>query len=128
MKDLMKLKDKLWDELADIAKRPEIGPGELEAVHKLTDTIKNIDKICMLEEESGGYSGARHYVRAHYSRDGGRDYYDDGYSGTRRGRDGRYARDGSREEAMSYLTAAMSTSDEEDREMIRRLMDKMRER
>jgi len=32
-----------------------MGAGDLEVIHKLTDTIKNIDKICMLEEE-GGYS------------------------------------------------------------------------
>ena len=53
-------------------------------MHKLTDTIKNIDKIEAMEED--GYSSrldehdmrgrsrrGTHYVRGHYSRDGGID-------------------------------------------------------
>lgn len=128
MKDLMKLKDKLWDELAEIAKQPELGTGDLEVAHKLTDTIKNIDKICALEDGMDGYSGARHWVRGHYSRDGRTvPEYMDGYGYARR-RDsmGRYSREDGRDEMMSHLSAAMATSDEEDREMIRRLMDKMK--
>lgn len=128
MKDLMKLKDKLWDEVAEIARKPEIGAGDLEVVHKLTDTIKNIDKICALEYE-GGYSGARHYVRGHYSRDGGRGYDRDGYSGAMRDGRGRYSDgDYDRDGLMSHLSAAMSTSDEEDREMIRRFMEQLKRR
>lgn len=88
MKALYDLKDKLQDELDEIARKPEMSAGDLETVHKLTDTIKNIDKICALEED-GGYSEAgdwegrgsynrgssyanrgKHYVRGHYSRDG----------------------------------------------------------
>ena len=86
MKALYDLKDKLHMELEEIARKPEMGAGDLELVHKLTDTIKNIDKICALEED-GGYSQAvdnmdgynrgnsyanrgKHYVRGHYSRDG----------------------------------------------------------
>ena len=52
-----KLKEKLFEELEEISRKPEMGAGDLEVIHKLTDTIKNIDKICMLEEE-GGYSEA----------------------------------------------------------------------
>ena len=52
------LKDKLCEELEEIARKGELGAGDLEIVHKLTDTIKNIDKIEMLEEDDG------------YSRDG----------------------------------------------------------
>lgn len=127
MKDLIKMKDKLWDELAEIAKQPELGAGDLEVVHKLTDTIKNIDKICALEDGMDGYSSARHYVRGHYSRDSRREMYHDGYGyAPRRDAMGRYSRDDGRDEMMSHLSAAMATSDEEDREMIRRLMDKMK--
>ena len=54
-----KLKEKLWEELEEIARKPEMGAGDLELAHKLTDTIKNIDKICMLEDGEG------------YSEDGG---------------------------------------------------------
>ena len=54
MKTLYDLKDMLCAELDEIGKKGEMSAGDLETVHKLTDTIKNIDKITMLEE--GGYS------------------------------------------------------------------------
>ena len=38
------LKEKLCEELEEIARKPEMSAGDLEAAHKLTDTIKNIDK------------------------------------------------------------------------------------
>lgn len=91
MKALEDLRETLCKELDEIARKGEIGAGDLEAVHKLTDTIKNIDKIGMLED--GGYSQARnresrvmyndgnsyarrgeHYVRGHYSRDDGKEH------------------------------------------------------
>ena len=59
MDKLHDLKDKLCEELEEIARKPDMGPGDLELIHKLTDTIKNIGKIEMLEEE-GGYSES-HY-------------------------------------------------------------------
>ena len=57
MKALYDLKEMLSAELEEIARKPEMSAGDLETVHKLTDTIKNIDKICALEED-GGYSEA----------------------------------------------------------------------
>ena len=87
MEKLYKLKDKLFDEMnkvsSEISGKPGLNAGDLEYVHMLTDTVKNIDKICMLEEdagysEDGGEGGGssyanrgRHYVRGHYSREGG---------------------------------------------------------
>ncbi len=89
---LENLRDKLCAELDDIAKKGDLGAGDLDILHKLTDTIKNIDKIEMLED--GGYSRAgeweadmrgtygrgssyanrgKHYVRGHYSRADGKD-------------------------------------------------------
>lgn len=55
MEKLFELKEKLCEELEEIARKPDMGPGDLEIIHKLTDTIKNIGKIEMLDEE-GGYS------------------------------------------------------------------------
>jgi hypothetical protein len=128
------LKKKLWEELEEIDRKPEIGPGDLELAHKLSDTIKNIDKICMLEED-GGYSSAvdggdygrgssyanrgQHYVRGHYSRDGGMDR--GGYSSRRDSR-GRYSRDDGRSEMMEHLEMAMDSATEQDRENIKRFM------
>lgn len=135
MKSLYELKDKLHDELDEISRKPELGAGDLEIIHKLTDTIKNIDKICMLEEE-GGYSSAvddmdygrgssyanrgQHYVRGHYSRDGGRDD-GMGYSSRRDSR-GRYSRDDGRSEMMEHLEQAWDSAPEQDRETIKRFM------
>lgn len=113
-----------------IEKRGDIDMGDIEALSRLTDTIKNIDKICLLEsgEDDEGYSSARrgeHYVRAHYSRDGGRGY--DGRGGSYRSRDarGRYSSGDGREEMLEHLSMAMAASSEEDKEHIRRLMDKL---
>lgn len=90
MKSMYELRDMLCKELDELARKGELGAGDLEIAHKLTATIKNIDKIDMME--SDGYSGggdweadmrgtygrgssyARrglHYVRGHYSRSDG---------------------------------------------------------
>lgn len=84
MKSMYNLRDMLCKELDEIASKGELGAGDLDIAHKLTDTIKNIDKIETLEE--GGYFSRyhdddmrnsygrgvsyarRHYVRGHYSR------------------------------------------------------------
>ena len=126
-----KLKEKLWEELEEIDRKPEIGPGDLELAHKLTDTIKNIDKICMLEEGEG-YSSAnhgQHYVRGHYSRDGMRGDRRDGMRGDRRDgyssrRDSRggYSRDDGRSAMMEHLEAALDSANDQDRETIKRFM------
>lgn len=66
MKALYDLKDKLCDEINKIARKPDISASDLETVHKFTDSIKNIDKICMLEEKGYSEDG--------YSRDGSREH------------------------------------------------------
>lgn len=84
MKSMYDLRDMLCKELDEITRKGELGAGDLDIVNKLTDTIKNIDKIEAMEED--GYSSRRdeydmrgrgrrgtHYVRGHYSRDGGID-------------------------------------------------------
>ena len=90
MKAMRDLRDMLCDELDKIAAKRNMNPGDLETVHKLTDTIKNIDKIEILEDE--GYSNSaewradvrgsygrndrrgEHYVRGHYSRADGAEH------------------------------------------------------
>ena len=135
MEKLHELKEKLWAELEELAEKRDMGAGDLEVVHKITDTIKNIDKICMLEEE-GGYSEAvdgmdygrgssyanrgKHYVRGHYSRDGGRDGM--GVYSSRRDSRGRYSRDDGRSEMMEHLEMALDSASDQDRETIKRFM------
>lgn len=83
MKSMYDLRDMLCKELDEISRKGELGAGDLDIVHKLASTIKNLDKIEAME---GGYSGRypnddmrdsygrgvsyarRHYVRGHYSR------------------------------------------------------------
>lgn len=120
MNTMYDLREMLCKELDEIARKGEMSAGDLDTVHKLTDTIKNIDKIDMLD---GGYSsdgdweargtygrgssyaGRRgtHYVRGHYSRDN-------------RYRDGRtmYSRSGDMLEQLDRMERDASTDSERD--------------
>lgn len=88
MKKLDEIRNVLCEELDGIVKGGKLSVGDLDTLHKITDTIKNIYKIEMLEtEESYGdweakdnysrdemrtlpnVSYGRHWVRGHYSRD-----------------------------------------------------------
>ena len=107
------LKDLLCAELEDYAekgkKSGKMSMGDLETIHKMTDTVKNILKIDMLEEESG-YSEDGRYMGE------GRIYgtsYESGYSerdgsSYARGR-GRYAR---RDSMGRYSSRGMSYDDD----------------
>ena len=147
------LKDLLCAELEDYAekgkKSGKMSMGDLDSIHKLTDTVKNILKIDMLEGETG------------YSEDGaymgeGRIYgtsYDDemrrggGYSYARgRGRYakrdsmGRYSRDDgymrrdggySREDGKAYMIDQLEDMMEDaenpaEKEALRRCMDALK--
>lgn len=132
MEYMDKLKDKLCKELKEIASKPEMSAGDLEAVHKLTDTIKNLDKIEMLEDGD-------------YSRDGdwemeGRGSYERGasYRGRKRDSMGRYSRDGrygpttrmySRAEAkdqlMDQISDLMDNASDQERTILRRAMEQL---
>ena len=147
------LKDLLCAELEEYAekgkKSGKMSMGDLDSIHKLTDTVKNILKIDMLEDESG------------YSEDGaymgeGRIYgtsYDDGmrrgvgYSYARgRGRYakrdsmGRYSRDDgymrrdvgySREDGKAYMMEQLEDMMEDaekpaEQEALRRCMEALK--
>jgi len=64
-KSMDKLKEMMCDELAEISKKP-LDPRNLDMIEKLTESIKNIEKIKMMgEEESyGDYSSRGMYSRA----------------------------------------------------------------
>ena len=134
MKALYDLKEKLNEELKEIARKPEMGAGDLELIHKLTDTIKNIDKICALEED-GGYSQAGdtemgEYGRGNSYRGRRRDsmgrYSRDGYSNRGYSRDGGYSRHDAKEGMMMQLGEMMdSASTERERKAIQRCMEQL---
>ena len=126
MEYMHELKEKLCEELEEIARKGELGAGDLEIVHKLTDTIKNLDKIEMLEED-GGYSRGGDWEME------GRGRYNRGNSYARRrdsrGRytsDRRYSRDDAKTHMMEQMEQMMNgTQNEREREIIRRAMEQL---
>ena len=103
MEYIEKIKKMLCKELDEYAMKGKMTGQDLEMVWKLTDTVKNLDKIAMLEETEG-YSETR--GRRGSYRMGGSSYDDDMAYSEARGR-GRYAkRDSmgrySSESGMSY--------------------------
>ena len=90
MEYIEKIKKMLCKELDEYAMKGKLTMADLEAVHKLTDTVKNLDKIAMLEESEDGYSEARGGMRGR-SYMHGSSYDDDMMYSERRGR-GRYAK------------------------------------
>ena len=144
------LKDLLCAELEDYAekgkKSGKMSMGDLDSIHKLTDTVKNILKIDLMESDDG------------YSEDGaymgeGRIYgtsYDDGmrrgvgysYARGRRyakrdsmgrySRDGRGMRDGySRDDGKAYMLEQLDdmmadAENPSDKEALRRCMEALK--
>lgn len=56
-KAMNELKDILCAELEEYAKSGSVSRGDLDDLQKLTDTIKNLDKIEMLEDQGSSYDG-----------------------------------------------------------------------
>ena len=112
MEKMDKLKHILCEELDNIADKKQLSAGDLETVHTLTDTVKNILKIKMLEDESG-YSGdgrwqaGGSYANGSYAQ--GRSYADDDMS---------YARGGRRRSYGSYNGGYSAADARQDMKMI----------
>lgn len=147
-----KIKEKLMETIDEYEKKlkksngGELSAGDIEYLHKITDTIKNIDKIEMLEEENGyssrgGEWEAQGSYRGGYSRDNGSPSYDDGMSNARRGEhyvrghysrnDGysmdddysmarRYSRDGGKDYLVQKIGAMMPEANAKEREVLER--------
>ena len=124
MKSMYDLRDMLCKELDEITRKGELGAGDLDIVHKLTDTIKNIDKIEMLEDD--GYSQRRYSQAGDWEADM-RGTYGKGSSYARRGTHyvrGHYSRDGARDDMKRQLQEMLDNADDESiRRAIQRCMD-----
>ena len=151
MEYIEKIKKMLCKELDEYAMKQKLTGGDLDMIWKLTDTVKNLDKISMLEE-SEGYSEERGGMRGRsymhgssydddmmyserrgrgryakrdsmgrYSSDGGSSY--DDYSETRMDR--RYSRDDAKDHMMNKLGEMMTSADEEQREILKDAMRKI---
>lgn len=150
-----KIKEMLMKELYEYEEKAKkmnggkLSAGDLETIHKLTDTVKNIDKIEMLEDEEG-YSEDGHYMgegriygtsyargrgrnakrdsMGRYSREGGM-YHDGGSSYARGGmRDGHmgYSRDSAKEHMIEKMEDMMEDAESpKEREAIRQCIMKL---
>lgn len=151
-----KIKEKLMEILEEYEDRARNNPDgrlsemEIQKIHMLTDTVKNICKIEMLEDGEGyseridgdgrgGYSREGN-SREGYSRDGewmarggygGNSYregggssYNEGGSSYRRRRDsmGRYSRAEGKERMTEKLREMMQEAEGEEREAIRKCL------
>lgn len=122
MKYLEDLRESTCKELERFAKSGEITASNLDKIHKLTDIIKNIDKIEMLEDDG-------------YSEDwmGRGELYGTSYRGRRgnvkRDSMGRYSRDDrdysgedAKEHILDKLGEMMGDADPNEREALKRAM------
>jgi len=119
------LKDMLCEELQEFAKKGELSAGDLEAVDKLTHSIKSLVTIIAMEE--GGYSNDGY--------DNGSSYgYDRGYSGRRySNRDSmgrytsrRYSRDEAKDEVIRHMEKLMGDMSGKDREVVQDAVNQLK--
>ena len=93
MEYIEKIKKMLCRELEKFSMKTDLTVSDLEKIHKLSDTIKNLDKIKLLSEEEEGYSEARGgRGRSSYAM-GGSSYDDEMMYSERRGRGSNAKRD-----------------------------------
>lgn len=152
MEYIEKIKKMLCKELDEYAMKQKISGADLDMIWKLTDTVKNLDKIEMLEQGEEGYSEARggrgRGGRSSYM--GGSSYDDDMMYSERRGRgrnakrdsmgryssddrasydnyseermDRRYSRDDAKDHMMNKLGSMMEDADPNEREILKKCM------
>ena len=147
MEYIEKIKKMLCKELDEYAMKSKLSMADIDVIHKLTDTVKNLDKIEMLEDD-GGYSEARGGMR-NRSYMHGSSYDDDMMYSERRGRgrnarrdnmgryssdmgddysermDRRYSRDDAKDHMMSKLGSMMEDADPNEREILKDAMRKI---
>jgi hypothetical protein len=144
MEYIEKLKEMLCKDLEQYANKGKIAGVELEIIWRLTDTIKNLGKIEMLEENDGysknsydddsSYARGRRYAKrdsmGRYSRADG--YSEEGDSYGRHnsydipGADSHdYSREGAKDHMMSKLGKMIENASPEEREVLKDCMRKL---
>jgi hypothetical protein len=125
-KNLYDLREMLCEELDEYNRDAKNGLNEraLDTVHKLTDTIKNIDKIMMLEDGDYSRSGELEAdMRGNYGRT---ENYNRGNSYANRGRHyvrGHYSRGDGRERMISDIETMMQEATGTERDAYKRALD-----
>lgn len=135
MEYMHKIKKMLCKELEEYGDKKSLSSADVEMIHKLTDTVKNLDKISLLEESDDGYSETYPYYMggSSYARGRGRNARRDSmgryssdmddYSEARMDR--RYSRDDAKDHMMNKLGEMMTSADEEQREILKDAMRKI---
>lgn len=127
MYDLRNLREMLCKELDEIADKREMSAGDLDAIQKLTSSIKNTYKIEMLED--GGYSRDGEYSRNGAWEADMHGTYGRGSSYANRGTHyvrGHYSRADAREHMRDKLEDMMRDADDDKtREAIHRCMEQI---
>lgn len=91
-KAMYDIKETLCADLDQYARKGSLTKNDLDTVHMITDTIKNLDKISMMEEEGSSYGDGMWNANGSYSNgrmpmstmNSGRNYnYENGNSGRR---------------------------------------------
>ena len=134
-KAMYDLRNMLCEELDELARKGDLGAGDLEIAHKLTATIKNIDKIEMMEDDGysrdGDYSSDGDYSRGGDWQADMRGTYGRGSSYARRGTHyvrGHYSRADSMEHLREQINDMMrETDDDRVKEALRRAASLMEE-
>ena len=135
MEYMHKIKKMLCKELEEYAEKKSLSSSDLDMIHKLTDTVKNLDKIEMLEGEEGYsetypyyYMGGSSYARGRgrYAKRDSMGRYssdmDDEYSERKmRG----YSKDHAKDHMMSKLGEMMEDADPNEREILKDAMRKI---
>lgn len=138
MEYIEKIKKMVCKELDEYAMKNKLTMNDLQPVHLMTDIIKNLDKIEMLEDGDSydGYSEMREYPYmggSSYARGRGRnakrdsmgrysseDRMTDDYSEARMDR--RYSRDNAKDHMMNKLGSMMEDADPNEREILKKCM------
>ena len=138
MEYIEKIKKMLCRELDGYALKGKLSGSDLDMIWKLTDTVKNLDKIEMLEDGDSydGYSEMREYPyiggssyergrcrsakRDSMGRYSSEDRMTDDYSEARMDR--RYSRDEAKDHMMNKLGSMMEDADPNEREILKKCM------
>ena len=146
MEYIEKIKKMLCKELDEYAMKQKLTGGDLDMIWKLTDTVKNLDKIEMLEDGNSydGYSEMREYPymggssyargrgryakrdsMGRYSSEGGSYEGGSSYDDYSERTDRRYSRDDAKDHLMSALGEAMEGASPNEREILKDAMRKI---
>lgn len=135
MESYYELKKMLCRELDEIVAKSkgELSAGSLDAIDKLTHSIKSLVTIMAMDDSgysyNDGYSGARRRdSMGRYADSGvsGR-YYDDGYSGRGYSEGMRYSRDEGKSHMIHQFENLMNNaSSQEERDVIQSALNRLR--